>query len=884
MATVLLIGISPCISYGQQALTFSNVKCTASNFFAGRADITLSGTVRANTDVTGLKIWLTINGTPIYASGPAPRDPSSPYTYLGGHLLGNLSAGTTRNFRFTENFVRVSASSRCGLRYEHLVRRNPPPPATPVATTLEIVSGDGQSAPVNQQLASPLVVRVRDQNGDPMSGVPVSFSVSPSGQVTKGTEGLIFNQMDLGFLFPDTPEEPGDQGDDPQMDLGILFSDTPEGRVSPSHATTGANGQAQTRLTLGSTAGTYTVTARASGITQSVTFTATATVPTVSIPPPLPIYWTDVNTDKIQRVNSNSSNVEDLVTGLPGPQGVALDVAGGKMYWTDAGTDKIQRANLDGSNIQDLVTTGLNTPSGIALNVASGKMYWMDWGTDKIQRANLDGSNIQDLITHGLVSPGHIALDVVGGKMYWTDEGTDKIQRANLDGSNIEDLITGLPGPWGIALDIAGGKMYWTDWISGGIQRANLDGSNVENLIATGLDSSLDIALDVAGGKMYWAHADYNPSTRTYSNGKIQRANLNGTAVQDLVTGLSYPEGIALGIPQSSATITFSPSVVANQTFTVGTPASLSLPIATGGTAPYTYTLSPIPAGLQFDTTTRLLSGTPTTVGTTSATYTVTDAANMSAELTFTIEVTADVTLDVNGDGQVTVTDLAIVALFYGIQVPDGVDLAADVNADGTVNILDLTAVAQAIDAAGNNSALSIDDMAAVLEATAGIEAIPEAPATLRFSTSQQALFTGVAYRNVAAALEAAKHLATDDIRLGKWMPLLKELLHRLTEMREIPETTALLPNYPNPFNPETWIPYQLAAPADVTLRIYAVDGQVVRTLTLGHHPAGIYQSRSRAAYWDGRNAVGEPVASGLYFYTLTAGDFTATRKMLIRK
>ena len=99
-----------------------------------------------------------------------------------------------------------------------------------------------------------------------------------------------------------------------------------------------------------------------------------------------------------------------------------------------------------------------------------------------------------------------------------------------------------------------------------------------------------------------------------------------------------------------------------------------------------------------------------------------------------------------------------------------------------------------------------------------------------------------------------------------------------------VPEETALLPNYPNPFNPETWIPYQLSEPAEVTLRIYAVNGELVRTLDLGHTPAGNYQNRSRAAHWDGKNEMGEAVASGVYFYTLTAGDFTATRKMLIRK
>ena len=99
-----------------------------------------------------------------------------------------------------------------------------------------------------------------------------------------------------------------------------------------------------------------------------------------------------------------------------------------------------------------------------------------------------------------------------------------------------------------------------------------------------------------------------------------------------------------------------------------------------------------------------------------------------------------------------------------------------------------------------------------------------------------------------------------------------------------IPIETTLLPNYPNPFNPETWIPYQLATPAAVTLTIHNIKGDIVRTLDLGEQRTGIYQNRARAAYWDGRNAHGEPVASGVYFYTLSAGDFTATRRMLIRK
>ena len=99
-----------------------------------------------------------------------------------------------------------------------------------------------------------------------------------------------------------------------------------------------------------------------------------------------------------------------------------------------------------------------------------------------------------------------------------------------------------------------------------------------------------------------------------------------------------------------------------------------------------------------------------------------------------------------------------------------------------------------------------------------------------------------------------------------------------------VPKTTALLSNFPNPFNPETWIPYQLAKPAEVTLTIYDIRGRIVRTLRLGHQPAGFYQNRSKAAHWDGRNQLGEKVATGVYFYTLKAGDYMATRKLLIRK
>ena len=99
-----------------------------------------------------------------------------------------------------------------------------------------------------------------------------------------------------------------------------------------------------------------------------------------------------------------------------------------------------------------------------------------------------------------------------------------------------------------------------------------------------------------------------------------------------------------------------------------------------------------------------------------------------------------------------------------------------------------------------------------------------------------------------------------------------------------LPQGTKLLANYPNPSNPETWIPYYLETATEVTIYIYNITGRLVRTLDLGQHDAGWYRDKSRAAYWDGRNEVGERVASGIYFYTLQTQDLTVTRKMIIRK
>ena len=203
---------------------------------------------------------------------------------------------------------------------------------------------------------------------------------------------------------------------------------------------------------------------------------------------------------------------------------------------------------------------------------------------------------------------------------------------------------------------------------------------------------------------------------------------------------------------------------------------------------------------------------------------------------------------DVNADGQTTLIDLILVIVDY--QRTPIVNPRTDVNGDGIVDKQDIIIVAEH------------------LEETADAAA----PAHVM-------LPEGFTRETVWQALHLLRAEAKGSHVFQESIVLLEGLLASL-----LPAETLLLPNYPNPFNPETWIPYQLSAFSDVKVCIYTAEGVLVRSFAVGYQGAGIYKSRDRAVYWDGKNALGEPVASGVYFYSLTAGDFEATRKLVIRK
>ncbi len=232
------------------------------------------------------------------------------------------------------------------------------------------------------------------------------------------------------------------------------------------------------------------------------------------------MYWTDVT--YVKRANLDGTEVEVIATG--GAGGIAVDVDGGKVYWGTGGS--IRRANLDGTNEEVFIP---NTNAlAITIDPAGGTIYWTKGS--QVWKANLDGTGVENIVSPGGGPAYGIGLDLRRGRVYWADNTWGKIMRAYLDGTGMEDVVTGLGHPWGVAIDATTRKMYWANERTGGsvgvIQRADLNGSNVEVLITTGVYRPHGIAIANDIGKLYWMG---------HAAGRIKRANLDGTAVEDVV-------------------------------------------------------------------------------------------------------------------------------------------------------------------------------------------------------------------------------------------------------------------------------------------------------------------------------------------------------------
>ena len=477
------------------------------------------------------------------------------------------------------------------------------------------------------------------------------------------------------------------------------------------------------------------------------------------------------------------------------------------MYWVDTKAGTLHR--LVGTKVENLAPNVKNATS-LTVDGAGGKLYWTEKTGDRtgrIRGANLDGTHVK-LVKNLTSVPHSIAIDAANGKLYLTN-AWGKVQRLDIDGSNFQpNFITNLNAPKHITLDVADSKVYWTETEQqdGRIQRANLDGSSVQN-VATGLAEPTSLA--VAGGKIYWTE-------RTTENaGKLQHANLDGTNSEVLETLSIAPTSIAVDPVPNSLYLTLPSGEIHRRNLD----GSGDQPVVTNLGSP-----SNIVLGIS--ATDPVPTDTPTPPA----------------------EPVVDTTADVNQDQKINKTDLLLVVTALGESPPANPNF--DVNADGTVNIADVLLVIEALDD-------------------------PVAAAAPSFGETRTALDPG----RLARQIDILRAESDGSLKYEHAIVFFQSLLASIR-----PTQTQLLANYPNPFNPETWIPYELATDTNVKLTIYNTQGVVIRTLALGHQRTGYYTGRERAAYWDGRNALGEQVASGIYFYQLETDEMSTLRKMVILK
>ena len=685
---------------------------------ARKADGTVPGDTFSVT-LTGPQISRTVD---ILPNGSGRAIITIPTTTTSYTLTVRATGYTTKQETFTTTGQTVTS---------------PGTPSGPAgeADSVEIDGSRQRSGTVNEELGAPLRVRVVDANDNGVEDVRVTFRVLSPGRGTfpgaRGSGRATQDETDRnGYVSVDfTPTSTGN----------VIVRATPAGGIAPVTFIIDVGEAADDDDTEPPTP--------SRDVPPSRDISPVVHLGAASRPPML---WVDggaiyalVGADA-QKFAPSVDNALNIVIG------------GGKVYWTEKtgeSSGTINSANLDGTDVKELKSIKA-VPMGIAVDVAGSKLYWTN-SRGRIQSANLDGSGITNEL-QDLPSPMDIAL--ARGLVYWT-QGNGSVRVVNLRGQKIvRDISTGSDTPG--SLVIGGSKVYWTEMTgdsSGTVNSANLNGTDVKELKSIQA-VPMGIAVDGSRSKLYW----------TNSRGRIQSANLDGSGITNVVSGLGSPGDMVL-----SNSIT----------------APAAAPAETASGSKY----------------------------------------------------------DVNGDGTVdnADSDAVTVAIAAG-----ATDAKYDVNGDGTVNVFDLVEIIANRDpgAAGaptlfgmKMSAVQIDHLQEQIDLL--IATNDRSPAALRTLIYLQQL------------LVTAR-----------------------------PEKTQLLANYPNPFNPETWIPYELATDTNVRITIYNTQGVVIRTLQLGHQSAGYYTGRDRAAYWDGRNALGEQVASGLYFYQIETDAMSLMRKMVILK
>ena len=624
------------------------------------------------------------------------------------------------------------------------------------------------------------------------------------------------------------------------------LSDRGNGRATS--ATTDRRGYASTVYTPQSASST--VSASVTGVSQGVTFTITTSEPPASI--------TKVSGDSQSgtpgKALANPFVVEvadadgEAVAGIPVT--FSVTAGGGSLSAETATTDADGRASTKltlgsrvGVNSVRATVSGIDPvtfSTSVEPNIQVSKtvtipvLYFIESGA-LYRLAGGKSSKIAE-------SANDVVVDPAGGKVYWitqTSETTGNIHSANLDGSGTAVVKKITAAPIGLALDTANSKLYLINGWSKA-QRMNIDGTGYETNLLMGLASPRHIA--ASGGNVYW----------TEGSGTVRFMTAGGTSKSTLVSGA----GTIGGLIADSSKVYW--------TEQTGERSGRVRSANHNGTDVQTlFTIGAMVHGIAIDSATgdlywsngwgKIQTGAKTGGGfkdvatgfMTPGAIAIGGANTAAAVTTTPTTTTATGNYDVDDSGTVDNVDVFLVALAVGTNTAK-----YDVNGDGTVDAKDISLVRDNRDAGAAGAPMVV-----------GVKLTAE---------------------QVGRLQEQIDLLVATNDRSPAAMKTLVYLQQLIATAR--PEKTQLLANYPNPFNPETWIPYELAADTDVRITIYTAQGVVIRTLQLGQQSAGYYTDRERAAYWDGRNALGEQVASGIYFYQLETDEMSSMRKMVILK
>ena len=641
-----------------------------------------------------------------------------------------------------------------------------------------------------------------------------------------------------------------DANDNPVANERVTFRATRgSGRFSPARPRTDRNGRADTTFTPTSS-GTIRIAASVEGVTARAVFTITTGEPPASL--------TKVSGDS-QSGTPGSALANPFVVEVKDADGETIEgipvtfsvtAGGGSLSATSATTDEDGRAETTltlgsraGVNSVEASVSGVDpvifsTSVDAKILVAAANrpvMYWIANGA-LYRLAGAKEAKIAENVN---------GVAVGGGKLYWTAQtgiSAGTINSANLDGSGATVLTAIMAVPIGIAVDTANSLLYWTN-SRGRIQSATLTGKSIRN-VRQNLSDPTDIV--VSNGFIYW----------TEGGDTLKRVNIKGQKqVQDVAANLDTVGGLAVSggkvywteATGASAGTINAANLNGTQFKTLATLLSAPMGIAvdTAGSKLYwTNGRGRVQsANLDGSKIRNVVDGliAPSKLaigGANAATATPTATAKTPAKKD-------NAKYDVNGDGSVDNVDAGLVIGSLGTTTA-----RYDVDGDGSVTFTDVQLILNNRDAGAAGAPMLVGMKLSAVQ----IERLQE----------QIDLLIATGDRSPAA------------------MRTLVYLQQLLATAR--PEKTQLLANYPNPFNPETWIPYELATDTNVKLTIYNAQGVVIRVLHLGQQSAGYYTDRERAAYWDGRNALGEQVASGIYFYQLETDDMSSLRKMVILK